>query len=207
MDGWQPIAHGPPANPCGATRPVILPYTGGSDWRQLKRPRIGLYRSWMSDMDEGWTRWLLEQFGFAYTTLRNNDVQAAGLRDRFDTIVFADEQPGAIQNGHAAGTMPPEFTGGLGEKGAAALRDFVSAGGTLVFLNRATGYAIGHLGVKAKDVLAGVPSRDFYCPGSLLNARLDTRQPAHSRSSAGSNDLVRIKPCLGTGRGFGCHLS
>jgi hypothetical protein len=150
---------------------------GGSDWRQLKRPRIGLYRSWMSDMDEGWTRWLLEQFGFAYTSLRNNDVQAGGLRDRFDTIVFADEQPGAIQNGHAAGTMPPEFTGGLGEKGAAALREFASAGGTLVFLNRATGYAIGHLGVKAKDVLAGVPSRDFYCPGSLLNARLDMRSP------------------------------
>ena len=58
----------------------------------MKRPRIGLYKSWMADIDEGWTRWLFEQFGFAYTSLRNADIQAGNLRARFDSIVFADEQ-------------------------------------------------------------------------------------------------------------------
>ena len=101
----------------------------GAGWSEAKRPRIGLYKSWMADIDEGWTRWLLEQFGFAYKTLRNADVQAGNLRARFDAIVFADEAPDAIENGYGAGRMPPEFTGGLGAKGAEALREFAAAGG------------------------------------------------------------------------------
>jgi hypothetical protein len=149
----------------------------GAGWREVRRPRVGLYQSFMANMDEGWTRWLLEQFGFAYTTLRNADIQAGNLRARFDAIVFADEMPNAIQNGHAEGAMPPEFTGGLGAKGESALREFANAGGTLIFLNRATGYATQHLGVKATNVLAGVAAKDFYCPGSLLNAKLDTQSP------------------------------
>ncbi|HVW85125.1 MAG TPA: M14 metallopeptidase family protein [Bryobacteraceae bacterium] len=149
----------------------------GAGWHEVKRPRIGLYQSWNADMDEGWTRWLLENFGFPWTTLRNADIQGGNLIDRFDAIVFADEQPNAIQNGHPAGTMPPEYTGGVEEKGAEALREFANAGGTLVFLNRASGYAIEHLGVKAKNALAGVAAKDFYCPGSLLNARLDLGSP------------------------------
>ena len=28
----------------------------------LKRPRVGLFRPWGSSMDEGWTRWVLEQY-------------------------------------------------------------------------------------------------------------------------------------------------
>jgi hypothetical protein len=131
----------------------------------------------MANIDEGWTRWLLEEFGFAYTTLHNADLQAGNLRARFDTLVFADEQPSAIGNGHPSGSMPPEFTGGLGERGAEALRQFAHAGGTVVFLNRAGGYAIEHLGVKARNVLTAVPAREFYSPGSLLRAKLDTHSP------------------------------
>jgi hypothetical protein len=149
----------------------------GSGWHEVKRPRIGLYKSWMADIDEGWTRWLFEQFGFAYTSLRNSDIQTGNLRARFDSIVFADEQPNAIENGHPPGTMPQEFTGGLGTKGAEALREFARAGGTLVFLNRASEYAIEKFGVKAKNAVAGVPAREYYSPGSLLNVKLDLRDP------------------------------
>jgi hypothetical protein len=73
--------------------------------------------------------------------------------------------------------MPPEFTGGLGEKGAEAIREFARAGGTLVFLNRASEYGIEKFGVKAKNAVANVPAQEFYSPGSLLNARLDLRDP------------------------------
>ena len=31
-------------------------------------PRIGLYQSWSANMDEGWTRWVLEQHGFTPPT-------------------------------------------------------------------------------------------------------------------------------------------
>ena len=74
--------------------------------------------------------------------------------------------------------MPQEFTGGLGAKGAEALREFARAGGTLVFLNRASDYGdCDKLGMKAKNVVANVPAQEFYSPGSLLNVKLDLRDP------------------------------
>ncbi len=48
-------------------------------WKELKQPRVGLYHPWQVNRDEGWTRWLLEQFRFAYTGLRDAEIQAGGL--------------------------------------------------------------------------------------------------------------------------------
>jgi hypothetical protein len=162
-------------------------------WKQQQRPRVALYQSWIANIDEGWTRWLLEQFGFAYTSIRNADIQAGGLRAKFDSIVIPDQAANAIQNGYRTGTMPSEFMGGLGPQGAAALKEFAEAGGTLIFLNGATEYAIVQLGVQAKRVTpvpvgrGGDPdsgggdrvagSSEFYSPGSLLNVKVDTSSP------------------------------
>ncbi len=149
----------------------------GGDSKPLRKPRLGLYRSWIPSMDEGWTRWVLDNFGFAYTRVFNNEITAGNLRRKYDVIVFPDQGTAQIHRGYAENAMPPEFTGGLGEKGAAALRQFATDGGTLVFLNDSTEYAIQHLGLKLKNSVEGVSARDFYSPGSLLNARLDTRHP------------------------------
>ncbi len=146
----------------------------GPSWKLLRRPRIGLYKSFIPSMDEGWTRWLLEQFEFDYASLRNADIQAGRLRERLDVIVFPDQPASDLVNGYAKGAMPEEFVGGLGERGAEALREFAAAGGTLIFLNRSAGYASGHLGVKVTSVTEGVSNREFYAPGALLNVRLET---------------------------------
>ena len=74
--------------------------------------------------------------------------------------------------------MPEEYTGGLGSSGSAALKEFANAGGSLVFLNNASQYAISRLGVQATPV---TPERErpelYYSPGSLLNLRVDTHSP------------------------------
>ncbi len=124
-------------------------------WREIRRPRIGLYQPWTANMDEGWTRWLLENFGFAYTGLRNADIQAGNLRQKFDAIIFADQPAGSIESGNSARQMPAEYVGGLGAQGLEALKEFAGAGGTLVFLNGATDYALSRLGIAAKNVTAG----------------------------------------------------
>jgi hypothetical protein len=151
--------------------------SAGAGRREIRAPRIGMYQSYNPSMDEGWTRWLLDDFGIAQTSLHNADIQAGGLKQRFDVIVIPDQQRGLILNGHRAGTMPPEYVGGIGEKGAAALKEFAEQGGTLILFNHASDFATQDLGVKAKNVLTGVGNRDFYSPGSLLNVSLDTKNP------------------------------
>jgi hypothetical protein len=166
-----------------------------SGWKEMKQPRVALYQAWTANMDEGWTRWLLEQFSFAYTTVHNADIQAGSLRSKFDAIVIPDQPAASIENGHRAGSMPAEYTGGLGAKGAAALKEFAEAGGRLVFLNGASDYAISRLGVAAKSATPARGGRggganpdalgedrtqgssEFYSPGSLLNVKIDTRSP------------------------------
>lgn len=169
--------------------------TAQSGWRELKQPRVALYQPWTGNMDEGWTRWLFEQIGFAYTTVHNKDIQAGDLRKKFDVIVFADQAAASIENGQR--NMPGEYAGGIGTKGADVLKEFANGGGTLIFLNNASSYAISRLGIQARVVTPaggrggrgggeaeppGEPNRvsgsaEFYSPGSLLNARIDTRSP------------------------------
>ena len=43
----------------------------------MKAARIGLYRPWVASMDEGWTRWILEQYQFPFTSLTNADIPPA----------------------------------------------------------------------------------------------------------------------------------
>jgi hypothetical protein len=164
--------------------------TSQPGWREIKRPRVALYQPYTGNMDEGWTRWLLENFGFEYTTVHNKDIQAGGLRSKFDVIVFTDQPAASIENGQR--NMPEEYRGGIGAQSAALLKDFANAGGTLVFLNSASEYAISRLGVTAKTVTPSrggrgggdeAPDRptsgpvEFYVPGSLLNAKIDTKSP------------------------------
>jgi hypothetical protein len=149
----------------------------GGDVKPLRKPRIALYRSHVPSMDEGWTRWLFDQFGFEYTRLYNKDVLAGDLRKRFDAIVFPDQGPGTLYRGYAPNTMPEEYAGGLGSKGEEMLKQFAAEGGTLIFLNDSTAYAVGHLGAKLKNSVGGVSSRQFYSPGSLLHVSLDPSHP------------------------------
>jgi hypothetical protein len=73
--------------------------------------------------------------------------------------------------------MPDEYVGGVGKKGVENLKKFVEAGGTLVFLNRSSGFAIEQFGLPIRDVTKGLERKDFYIPGSILRTELDTTSP------------------------------
>ncbi len=145
--------------------------------KRLKRPRAGLYRSHVPSVDEGWTRWLLDEFGFAYKSAGNLDILAGGLHNRYDVLIFPDQSIREIVTGYSPGKMPEEFCGGLGEAGAEALRQFARDGGTLIFLNHSTAYARQALDPGVTSVLEGGGPEQFYSPGSLLNVELDTSSP------------------------------
>ena len=141
----------------------------------LAKPRIGLYQSARAAVDEGWTRYVFERdMGVEYKTLRDKQVRAGGLRARFDAIVLPDQTPKQIVEGHAPGTLPDEFTGGLGDAGVRALKSFVMEGGTLVALNGASLLPLEEFGI---DGVKGGLDKEVSAPGSILRAKVDGAQP------------------------------
>ena len=110
-------------------------------------------------------------------SLEDAEAHDGNLRTKYDTIIIPDQPRAAILNGHRPGTMPPEYTGGLGAEGVKALREFVEQGGTLVCLNRASDFAIEQFKLPIRDVVDGLPRTDFYVPGSILRIELDPTDP------------------------------
>ncbi len=148
--------------------------------------RVAMYKNYNAAMDEGWTRWVFDQYKFEFKQLLQDEVRAGGLAAKYDTIILPDQSTGALVNGlpgagsrsgggdeEMRGGYPAEFAGGLGEPGVKALRDFIEAGGTLITFNNASNFAIERLGVPVRNVLKGISQRDFYCPGSILRTQLD----------------------------------
>jgi hypothetical protein len=155
-----------PLAPVRATRWVA---PGLSDARTR---RIAIYKNAAPAMDEGWTRWVFDQYRIPFTLVTARDVRAGGLASRFDAIILPDQAARLIARG-PNGAYPDSLKGGLGEPGAAALAEFVDGGGTLLAFNEASSYAIEALALPVKNVLAGVRPSDFYAPGSLLRVELD----------------------------------
>ena len=148
----------------------------GVELHQLQQPKIGLYKSWRANMDEGWTRWLLDQYEFVYDTLHDADMQSADL-SQYHAIIIPDQDPHSILHGHAPNTMPEEYTGGMGLEGALAIQDYVKQGGTLITFDEASDFAIQQFGLPLKNVTAGLSSKDFFIPGSLIKAVVKTGHP------------------------------
>jgi hypothetical protein len=141
-----------------------------------KSHRIAIFANASPSMDEGWTRWVFDQYKIPFTTIHAKDIRAGNLNSRFDAIIIPDQQSRAIVNG-PGGQYPDSLKGGVGAPGAAALAAFVDAGGTVVAFNDASDYAIEALDLPVKDDLNGVSSSDFYAPGSILRVVLDKSNP------------------------------
>ncbi|MDZ7343282.1 MAG: M14 family metallopeptidase [candidate division KSB1 bacterium] len=144
---------------------------------QLQRPRTGLYKSWVANMDEGWTRWVLEQYEFDYQSLTDAEIRAGDLHQNFEVIILPDQSARSIEAGHDAESMPPEYANGLGEIGIHQLRTFVEAGGTLIALDSATELPIRHFWIQARNMIDGLPRQKFNAPGSVLRVVADTQHP------------------------------
>ena len=139
--------------------------------------RVALYRSSVPAIDEGWTRFIFDQQRVAVASLRDADIRAGNLIAKFEAIVVPDQAARTILAGYRAGAMPPQLTGGAGNDGVKALREFVEAGGTIVFLNRASEFAIEQFKLPVRNVVAGLPRTEFYVPGSILRIELNTSHP------------------------------
>lgn len=151
--------------------------SSGGPTTRLSPPRIGLHKAWVASMDAGWIHYIFDSYEIPFQSITNAEIKAGRLNERFDVLVFADQRADQILEGHAVGTVPPDYVGGIGDEGLTALRSFVAEGGRIVCNNSSCDLFMEHLGLPVTDVLDGVPADSFNCPGAILKAEYAVDHP------------------------------
>ncbi len=168
--------------------------TDGDDFEKspLKPLRIGVYQRYRGgNIDEGWTRWVLEQHGFEYATLMDEEIKEGDLVKSFDVIVIPNDDRRIIVGKEkeveeyytkrrpksVVPKYPEEYRSGIGEEGVAKLKEYVEEGGTLLTFGKASELAIEDLKLPFLNVLKDVKPKDFHCPGSTLKVNVNTCSP------------------------------
>jgi hypothetical protein len=164
---------------------AFLPLAGEPQAETLKlgAVRTALFKPWRASMDEGWTRYLFDTHRVPYENIGNEEVRE-GKIGKFDVLLIPDIGPSIIKEGKPSGEwarfsrpMPPDYAGGIEEKGVENVKKFVEKGGTLVCFGASCDFAIEALELPVSNVLDKVGHDDFYCPGSILEVSFKTGHP------------------------------
>jgi hypothetical protein len=169
---------------------------------EMGTARIGLWDRYGGSMPSGWVRFILEQFDFDFSLVFPPELDAGGLADKYDVIIFPDGAiPGVrAESGRGGGrfgspdpeSIPAEYRDRLGSVTAQTtvpqLREFLEAGGTIITLEGSTNLGY-HLGLPITNHLVdseGTPLRpeEFFVPGSLL----EVAEKDESRVTTGMAD-------------------
>ncbi|HEX5431167.1 MAG TPA: hypothetical protein VFW83_04325, partial [Bryobacteraceae bacterium] len=165
--GWQAATKGFDIN----LKDIAAAQDSGT---RIRLPRIGLYQSWTANIDEGWTRWVLERYEFPYRTLHNADIQAGGLRAKFDAIILPDQTVASLLEGQNSPAIPEQYRGGLGDLGWQELKNFVGLGGTLIALGNASELPLERLPLGVREIKHTLLPDQHNGPGTILNLAIDT---------------------------------
>jgi hypothetical protein len=149
--------------------------------------RIGLYSPWGGSMDEGWTRLLLDRYGFAHERLRPEDFRdkrkgdGAKLAERLPVLIFPSVSAKELREGEQGEEAslheprwPDRYQGGLsGAEVQDRLLEYLRAGGRIVALDASTDWLIDELRLPVRVELQDLDRTKFYAPGTLVRAQLD----------------------------------
>jgi ribosomal protein S18 acetylase RimI-like enzyme len=157
----------------------------------LARPRIGLVRPFGSSMDEGWTRWVLEQYGFDLVVLRPADFRTP-LGQKVDVVILTEDgrlplegaggrgrggAPGGAAGRGGGRSVRPEYADTVSADDLEKFEQFIRDGGTLVCLGGASTYAIGQFKLPVRNVVAGLRPEEFFLRGSIVEVTTDPTHP------------------------------
>lgn len=170
--------------------------------RQLARiPRVGLYRGSIPNADEGWTRYVFDNYGIPYVSIGDAELRQGDALRQLDCLILPSAKADAMAKGLPSDLFPAEFSGGIGERGADQIHHFVERGGTLIALDGACDWAIQHLWLPVRNALTGLPQEEFYVPGSFLRVLFQPEHPISYGLEREANVLFLHSPAFDLGLG------
>jgi hypothetical protein len=131
-----------------------------------KLPRIGIYAPWSPSMDEGWMRWVFDDFEIPYQRIRNEQLRAGELSELIDVLVIPSITGRTINLGLKTSEIPDPMAGGIDPEGSLAVEAFVRQGGKLITMDSSATWAIDLFRFPIVDATKG--AKGFSCPGSVL---------------------------------------
>jgi hypothetical protein len=182
----------------------------------VARPRIGLFRPWGSSMDEGWTRWLLEQYGFEFVTLRPADFRSP-LTQTVDLILLAEDARIPVDSGGGRGrgagggpgaggrggrAVRPEYADTVSEGDLQAFERFVREGGSVVCFGGACNFLIQQFHLPVRNVVGGLRAEEFFLRGSIVEVTTDSGHPIMAGMPEKAAVFVDGSPVFETLEGF-----
>jgi hypothetical protein len=144
--------------------------------------RIGIYQGPRGNMDEGWTRYVFDAFNAPHESLRDSGLNEGSLHARFDAIILPSDR-----TREPADAESSDSPAGMSNKALVNLARFAADGGTLICFDGSCGPLIKQWQLPLRNVLEGLRSTDFYCPGSILGIDVDTSNPIARAMSKDSN--------------------
>jgi hypothetical protein len=177
--------------------------------RAVRPPRIGLYQPWTGSMDEGWTRWVLEQYGFSFVAIHPEDFKSP-LAQKIDVLIMADDArvpvagapAGRGGRGGPSVAVRPEFAYQLTAGDLQSFEQFVRGGGTVVCLSNASTFVIQQLKLPVKNVVAGLRPEEFFLRGSIVEVTTDPTHPVMAGMPDKAAVFVDGSPIFETQDGF-----
>lgn len=154
---------------------------------KINRARIGLWDRYGGAPTSGWIRWILERHEFPFERVYAQTLDRGTLRSRYDVLIFPDD---AVPSSSPAPErqVPEAYRNTTGaitwQRTVPHLREFVSAGGTIILIGDSTVMAES-LGVPVKSALTE-PGPDsprplsrekFFVPGTVLQVTVDNTIP------------------------------
>ena len=138
----------------------------------LRRVAVGVYTPDFPVEDAGWCRFVLERAGFTVEVVDNRQAASGDLKGRIDVLVVPPLEGKNIAEGPSrrpAVPSPPEFRGGLGGSGTAAVERFFADGGTVIGFGASAEWLAELLALPVTNPLRGAPRHEYSAPGAHLS--------------------------------------
>lgn len=152
-----------------------IPATYGTLRMIEKMPKVGLYRSHSPEADEGWTRFIFDEYGFDYENFNNQEITKDNLA-KYDVIILPQGRMPFLVDGLPE-EYPKEYQGGLGKREMNVLLDFAKKGGTILAFDNTACEVIKNFYLPVENMVDTISEEKFYIPGSFLRSVLDTNRP------------------------------